>query len=200
MKKLDQLFNESSSVADFGFKYFNYLNSLLNKINKDELNNFVDLILKARENQSSIFFIGNGGSASTCSHFANDLSIGTKSLDNPIKAYCLNDNIPIMTAIGNDYGFEEIFFQQVKIHLKKNDILVAISASGNSNNLIKAIALANKLGGISVSITGFDGGNLSKISQNLIHIPTEIGDYGPAEDGHLIINHLVSNYLLRKFN
>ena len=198
MNKIDNIFTESTDIRDFSKKYSEYLSEIFNKIKLEQIEKFVDILLNAREKGSTIFFIGNGGSASTASHFANDIAIGTKSLDKPFKALSLTDNISIISAIGNDYSFDDIFFQQLKLYLKKDDILVAISASGNSKNIIKAIDFANKNGGISIGISAFNGGDLLRNSQYSIHVPTENGEYGPAEDIHLIINHIVSNFLLRK--
>ncbi len=198
MNKIDNIFTESTDIRDFSKKYSEYLSEIFNKIKLEQIEKFVDILLNAREKGSTIFFIGNGGSASTASHFANDIAIGTKSLDKPFKALSLTDNISIISAIGNDYSFDDIFFQQLKLYLKKDDIVVAISASGNSKNIIKAIDFANKNGGISIGISAFNGGDLLRNSQYSIHVPTENGEYGPAEDIHLIINHIVSNFLLRK--
>ncbi len=197
MNNIDKIFNDASDIKEFSSQYMDYLNSILKSINSEQIEKFVEVILEAREQESQIFFIGNGGSASTASHFANDMAIGTRSLDKPFKAISLTDNVSIISAIGNDYGFDEIFYQQTKLYLKKNDVLVAISASGNSKNLIKAVDYVNAIGGITIGISAFDGGQLCKKSMHSVHVPTEQGEYGPAEDCHLIINHLVSNYLLR---
>ena len=162
-----------------------------------EIRSFVETILEARKNDSTIFFIGNGGSAATASHFANDLAFGTREYKKPFRVISLSDNVPVMTALGNDEGYEEIFQKQLQVYGKKNDILVAISASGNSPNLIRAFEYASVNNIKTIAIIGFDGGKLKKIADKFIHIPTEKGEYGPAEDIHLIIDHLVGAYLMR---
>jgi len=197
MSNLDNFFDNTNNIHEFSVKYIAYLNRVLNNIQTDEISNFTDILLEARKKNATIYFIGNGGSASTASHFATDLAIGTRLLDNPFKAISLTDNNSIITSIGNDFSFEDIFYQQVKINLKKDDVLVAISASGNSANLIKAIKYANSAGGITCGITSFNGGELKNIAHHSLHVPTELNEYGPAEDGHLIINHIVCNYLLK---
>ena len=144
-----------------------------------------------------MFFIGNGGSAATASHFANDISIGTNDYDEPFKALSLTDNVSIITAIGNDYGYEDIFVKQLQVLGRADDVVVGISASGNSPNLIKAFEYAKKVGIKTVAITAFDGGKLKTIADEGIHVPTDTKEYGPAEDAHMILDHLVSAYLMR---
>ena len=154
-------------------------------------------MLKARSRSSTIFFIGNGGSAATASHFANDLAFGTNDYKNPFKVMSITDNVPVMTAIGNDYGYDEIFIRQLKVYSKKNDVLVGISASGNSENLINSFMYASSIGMETVGITGFDGGKLKKIANISVHFPTNQKEYGPAEDMHMILDHLIGAYLMR---
>ena len=141
--------------------------------------------------------MGNGGSAATASHFANDIAIGSKSWSKPFRALSLVDNIPTLTAIANDDGYEEIFVQQLKVQMVPGDVVVAISASGNSPNVVRAIEYANANGAFTVGVTGFDGGKLRDISRIGVHIPTTKGDYGHVEDVHMILNHLISAYLMR---
>ena len=149
------------------------------------------------ERESSIFFIGNGGSAATASHFANDMAIGTRTYEKPFRAISLCDNQAVITAIANDDGYEKIFSQQLQVLLKKQDVVVAISASGNSPNLLDAIDTAKKMNTITVGISAFDGGKMKEMVDISVHVPTEKGEYGPAEDAHMVLDHLVSNYLMR---
>ena len=146
---------------------------------------------------ASIFFAGNGGSASTASHFANDLAIGTNDYNTPFKAISLSDNNAILTALGNDFGYDEVFSRQIQVLGKKGDLIVCISASGNSPNLIKAFTSAKLIGVKTIAITAFDGGKMKKIADEGIHVPTEQKEYGPAEDAHMVLDHLVSGYLMR---
>ena len=112
---------------------------MLEKLSNEDIARFINQILDVRENNRKIFFIGNGGSASTASHFVNDISLGSRQFENPFKAISLCDNQAVITAIGNDDGYENIFLQQLQTQAKAGDVLVAISASGNSPNIIKAI-------------------------------------------------------------
>jgi D-sedoheptulose 7-phosphate isomerase len=175
-------------------KYFERLQQVLDGIDHSELERFVDLLLQARESGRNIFFAGNGGSAATSSHFANDLSIGTRQQEKSFKVISLVDNIATLSAIGNDYGYDQIFARQINVYGQEGDLLVGISASGNSPNLLRAFEAGQELGLITVSITAFDGGKLKKLADHFVHVPTNVGEYGPAEDAHLILDHLITYY------
>jgi len=190
---------DASSPNVFSQNYFDYLKYLIDKLNTENVSEFIDLILETREQDNTIFFIGNGGSASTASHFVNDISLGSRQFEKPFRAISLCDNQAVITAIGNDDGYENIFLQQLQTQAKSGDMLVAISASGNSPNIIKAInwAKANNLN--TVGLSAFDGGELAKLSDLNIHVPTKIGEYGPAEDLHMVICGLVGSFFRAHF-
>jgi len=195
MNNLDKIFTED--IEKFSRLYFDYLKEIFNQVDVAEIRRFVELILDVRERGSTIFFIGNGGSAATASHFANDLAFGTKEYKKPFKVMSITDNVPVLTALGNDYGYEDIFVRQLKVYGEKGDMLVGISASGNSQNIINTLEYASTIGIKTVSLTAFDGGKMREISDHNIHIPTDNKEYGPAEDLHMILDHLISNYLMR---
>ena len=185
-----------NSKEKFSKFYKKKLISIIESVSNREISKFIDALLSIKRQNNTIYFIGNGGSASTASHFVNDLSIGLKTLNRSFRAISLCDNQSIVTAIANDYGYENIFSKQLSILLREGDMVVAISASGNSPNLIKAIELAKKMDAITVGITAFDGGRLKNMVDLLVHVPTDQGDYGPAEDVHMMLDHLISNYLM----
>ena len=197
MNNIDQIYSESFSIKDYSKSYINYLSSVLSNISLTDIEKFVEVLLEARERESSIFFIGNGGSAATASHFANDIAIGTRTYEKPFRALSLCDNQAVITAIANDDGYEKIFNQQLEVLLKKQDVVVAISASGNSPNLLKAIDTSKKLSAVTVGISAFNGGKMKEMVDVALHVPTEKGEYGPAEDAHMVLDHLVSSYLTR---
>ena len=139
--------------------------------------------------------MGNGGSAAVASHYANDIRIGTQTNGHkPFKAVSLTDNISIMTALANDEGYENIFVRQLEGALKAHDVVFALSVSGNSPNVLKAVRYAKEIGAITISCTGFDGGELKKITDINLHMPTKHGDYGPVEDVFTILGHLLYSY------
>ena len=193
------MITEASSPNNFSKNYFDYLKVLIDKLSIENVSKFIELILETRENNKTIFFIGNGGSASTASHFVNDISLGSRQFEKPFRAISLCDNQAVITAIGNDDGYENIFLQQLQTQAKAGDVLVAISASGNSPNIIKAINWAKDNDLSTVGLSAFDGGMLSKLSDLNIHVPTKIGEYGPAEDLHMVICGLVGSFFRAHF-
>ena len=174
-----------------------YLTSVLKTIDAREIGQFIETLLDARERGATIYFIGNGGSAATASHFANDIAIGTNSYEKPFRAVSLTDSNAIITAVGNDFGFEEIFVRQLRVLGRAGDVVVAISASGNSPNLIRAFDYAKSIGIKTVAITAFDGGKMKQMADEGVHVPTAPKEYGPAEDAHMVLDHLVGAYLMR---
>ena len=197
MNRIDKIYKNSVSIQKYCQSYFKYLNEILISISLSEIEQFIATLLKARDQGAKIYFIGNGGSAATASHFANDIAIGTREYDKPFKAISLCDNNAILTAISNDDGFDSVFSQQLQVLLNKGDVVVAISASGNSVNLLKAFDVAKQKGAITVGLSAFDGGKLKIEADISVHVPTGKSEYGPAEDAHMVLDHLVSNYLMR---
>ena len=186
----------SEDTESFISGYLSHLRGLLCQLDGKELTNFAKALLDARARNARIFFIGNGGSAATASHFANDIALGTQSWEKPFRAMSLTDNVSVITAIANDFSYEDIFLKQLKILMQAEDVVVAISASGNSRNVVKAIEYANANGAVTVALTGFDGGEVKNISNFNVHVPTEKGEYGPVEDVHLVVDHLITRYLM----
>jgi D-sedoheptulose 7-phosphate isomerase len=195
MNNVDRFYTEEPAV--FAKNYFGYLSELFGKIDTEQIAQFIKTLLAARESGNTVFFIGNGGSAATSSHFANDLAIGTLALEKPFRIISLTDNQAVITAIANDFGYQEIFSRQLKVLGSPGDVVVAISASGNSQNIIETFEYAKSAGIKSVAITAFDGGRIKPMADETVHFPTEAKEYGPAEDLHMILDHLVSNYLMR---
>jgi D-sedoheptulose 7-phosphate isomerase len=195
MNNLDKMFSESANAHDYTEKYYKYLSQCLLGTNKKPIGEFTEAILEARKNGKNVFIIGNGGSAATAMHFANDLLIGPRFAKNGIKAISLCDNMSIITAVGNDMGYNEIFTKQLEHLSSQGDLLVAFSASGNSPNIMHAIEFSKKQGLKIVGITGFDGGALKNASDIKIHLETPKGEYGPVEDFHMTIVHLTGSYI-----
>jgi D-sedoheptulose 7-phosphate isomerase len=193
---LDLIF--TPNPVDFAQAYLKYVQTVLQRINAAEVGNFLEILLEARERGSTIFFVGNGGSAATASHFANDIAIGTNSYVRPFRAMSLTDNVPLITAVANDFGYDDIFVRQLRILGKSGDVLVGISASGNSPNLVKAFDYASTAGITTVALTAFDGGKMKGMADHGIHVPTGPKEYGPAEDAHMVLDHLIGAYLMRR--
>jgi D-sedoheptulose 7-phosphate isomerase len=175
--------------------YLDELISITELLNFDLIEKVCLEILKVRKKMGTIFIIGNGGSAATASHMATDLMFGSNLACPELRVISLVDNASLLTATGNDVSFEQVFSRQLQNLGRKGDIVIAISASGNSPNLIEAIKKAKYLQISSVGLTGFDGGLLKTLVDFPIHVPTKIGSYGQAEDLHLMINHMITSYL-----
>ena len=184
---------------NFSDDYLNYISELISQLDRSNISQFVDHVLGVRESKKTIFFLGNGGSASTASHFVNDISLGSRQFENPFRAVSLCDNQAVITAIANDDGYENIFLQQLQTQSKPGDSMVCISASGNSQNLVKAVEWSKANGIYTISLTAFDGGYLKKHTDLNIHVPTKIGEYGPAEDLHMVICGLIGSYFRALF-
>lgn len=176
--------------------YTSRLTDILSKIEVDSLEKVVTAMINAFKNGNTIYVVGNGGSAATASHMQADFRFFVRyfSKFRP-KIIALTDNVPMITAIGNDNNFEDVFVEQMRGQFNPNDILIAISASGNSPNLVKAAEYANELGGTTISFVGFGGGKLNDISKISLFTPNPKGDYGPIEDVHMILNHILVNFL-----
>ncbi|MDO8675117.1 MAG: SIS domain-containing protein [Candidatus Omnitrophota bacterium] len=197
MNTLEEIFKESGLRADYFRKYGDYVQKLISEIDVESLKRAVDCFLEARKNDKTIYFAGNGGSAATASHFAQDLSeVGRKIRGKGFRAQSINDNSSALTAISNDYGYEDVFSLQIQYSFNAGDVLVVISASGNSPNVVKAVELAKERGGRTVALVGFDGGRLAQICDHAVHIKSKKGEYGPVEDVHLILNHMIVSYLM----
>ena len=197
--QVEEMFKKTATPAEYFSEYCAYLGKLLNSLDHQVIEEVTELILKQSERSHTIFFIGNGGSAATASHFALDLvecsQLGPGLHFRPIS---LADSAPLLTAFGNDKGYEEVFASQVRNYLHEGDVLIAISASGNSPNIIAAVKKAKELGGITVGLAGFDGGELIKICDHTIHVRTSKGEYGPVEDVHLALDHMITAYIRMK--
>lgn len=195
MNNIDRIFTTDPKA--FAGAYIKYLQEVLQRIDTDDIAQFINTLIDARRRSATIFFIGNGGSAATASHFANDISIGTNDYEKPFRAVSLTDNVAVISAIGNDFGYEDIFVRQLKVLGQEGDVVVGISASGNSPNLIKAFEHARASGIKTVALTAFDGGKMKGMADEGVHVPTDPKEYGPAEDAHMVLDHLIGAYLMR---
>lgn len=201
MNNIEKAFNKVDSIGQFSKKYFTYLYETLKRIDEVEIDNLGKVLDSARLNEKTIFVAGNGGSAATAATMANDLGfdiIKKTGVLKPFRMFSLVDNSSVITAISNDVGYEGIFVNQLKIHYKSKDILIVISASGNSPNVLKAVEWVKSKGGTIIGFLGFDGGKLKDLCDVSIHVKTESGEYGPVEDAHLITNHILAHWFQNK--
>lgn len=199
--KINKIYLSSNNVKDFAKDYLLYLSELFDGLDYSKIEKFSNTIDLMRKKGKTIFVAGNGGSATTASTIANDLGfdiIKKTKTKIPFKIMSLTDNNGVMTAISNDVGYESLFENQLKIHYQKGDCLIVISASGNSENLIRAVRWVNQNKGITMGLLGFDGGKLLNLCDTSILVNTKSGEYGPVEDIHLVINHILAHWFQNK--
>ena len=176
-------------------EYRKLLQQTLNDIDLDSVGLMTEIFLQARENGSRIYTMGNGGSAANASHAAGDFLKGASfGLEKRFNIICLNDNIPSLMAIAIDVGWDDIFIEPLKNFLKKDDIVIGISGSGNSKNILKAIDFSKKIGAKTIGMTGFDGGELKKVCDLSIHSPAM--DMEIAEDIHMAVFNMVKKEVM----
>ncbi len=176
--------------------YILHLSMLSKRIDMSEFRNMIDIFIEAYDQRNTIYFIGNGGSAATASHFTEDLAeVGRKCDKRIFRCISLTDNVPYITATGNDYGYEHIFVKQMEGFFSENDVLVSITASGNSPNIIKAINYAKTVNGKTIGLLGFDGGQAADLCDVPVVVKTNKGEYGPVEDMHMIFVHIITSFL-----
>jgi len=180
-------------------RYFQRLHEELDRVERAEMIRWADAIYQAWENETTVFLLGNGGSGALASHLAEDLgknAVGppesSSGADQPgrqkrLRIMSLTDNTSWITALGNDLSFDQIFLQQLINHARPGDLVVAISGSGNSANVLAAVEWANQNGLKTFALTGFDGGRLKQIQQDGLHVP--LTDMGMVESIHLCIAH-----------
>lgn len=181
--------------------YISELKNSINLLDKKAIAQVIEILMEAYKNERKVFIFGNGGSASIASHMACDLNKGTlaREYDETEKRFrviSLTDNIPLITAYANDLSYEDIFIQQLRNLVDKGDVVIALSGSGNSQNVIKAVTYAKKFGAKTIGFLGFKtGGKLAKLVDQAIIVRST--HYGPCEDIQLILDHIITSTLAR---
>lgn len=176
---------------DYKDKIKSYLQvetDILNKLDIEEINKAMNLLEETRKNKATVFTCGNGGSAASASHIKNDFAKGISyDLKNKYNFVSLSDNIATIMAIANDDSYDQVFFKQIEGIIRPTDVLIAISGSGNSKNVIKAVEYAKSLGCKIIGMTGYNGGKLKELSDIKLHVPLD--NMQIVEDVHMIFNH-----------
>lgn len=177
--------------------YINELNAyrereiaVLNSLDLNSVNQVMNVLEDARLHGKRIFICGNGGSAATASHYCCDFNKGVSENQNDKYNFeCLNDNIPTLMAVANDIGYEEVFRFPLKNKMKSGDILIGISGSGNSKNVVNAMEYAKSIGGTTIAIVGYSGGKMKEMADYNIHV--NINDMQISKDIHMILDHMM---------
>jgi D-sedoheptulose 7-phosphate isomerase len=177
--------------------YFVELQNILANLSEDEIEQVLVILHEARNSNQQVFILGNGGSASTASHFVCDLGKNTRVPGTPnFRVMGLTDNIALFSALANDEGYENVFAQQLANHLQPGDVVIGISTSGNSKNVVNAIQLANSGGAKTIGFTGFDSGEIGSMVDVNLHVPSQSIEH--VEDVHLVLEHLITKALREK--
>ncbi|MCX7009932.1 MAG: SIS domain-containing protein [Kiritimatiellaeota bacterium] len=181
--------------------YLDYADKALRSVKSQEVQGAIDLLWRVYRDGRTVFVIGNGGSAATASHLAQDLAKGTRrtlAQKKRVRALALTDSVPFLTAYGNDDGYEFVFEQQLRNHARRGDVLIAISGSGNSPNILCSVKWAKQNGLTTLGITGFDGGKLRRMVQHKLHVP--LNDMCTAESVHSVLLHYIVLALVERIH
>lgn len=179
-------------------KYLETEITVIRALDIDAINETINLLIKVLENENIVYIFGNGGSAATASHFQNDFNKGvSEHSQKKFRFQCLNDNIATIMAIANDINYDEIFRFQLRGRLQTGDIVIAISGSGNSNNVLHAVDYAVENGNTVIGVTGYDGGALRKKCNISLHAP--INNMQITEDIHMVFDHLMMHIFCQIF-
>lgn len=169
--------------------YMEKLKGAIDRLSREEMSAFLELLLSAQERDACVFIMGNGGSASTAGHFVCDINKGLSyGMKKRFRVISLADNQATMMAYANDVSYDDVFLEPLKNFLRPGDLVIGISGSGNSKNVLKAIEYANENGGVSVGLTGYNGGRLRQIAHHSVN--ANIDDMQVSEDIHMIIVHI----------
>jgi D-sedoheptulose 7-phosphate isomerase len=170
--------------------------TLLQQVNLDAVERIYQILRAARDRGSTVYIAGNGGSAATAAHWVNDLGKGAKESQRaPLRVMSLSDNVSWLTALANDEGYDRVFSGQLENFAKPRDVLVVLSASGNSSNLLRAVELARSRRLVTIGFLGFDGGALKNMVDEVLLLPTRKGAYGLVESGHDLFCHILTALL-----
>lgn len=188
------------AVIDFRGDIKGYLNGLkdvLDGMDVEEIHTVIEKLINVQQRGGFVYIFGNGGSASTASHFVNDFNKGvSENLRKKFRFSCLNDSVSTIMAIANDVSYDQIFKVQLENYLTPNDLVIGISGSGNSRNIVAALEYANELGAETIGLVGYDGGRVKELATCSIHVP--IHDMQKVEDVHMIMDHLMM-FILKEY-
>ncbi len=189
-----QIYMEESKIVDSIQRYIDEVLHTLGMLPWERIRETIDILLQVHAREGTIFTIGNGGSAATASHMACDLAKGTIVPGcRRFRVIALTDNLPLMTAWSNDLAYEDVFVEQLRGLFRPDDVLIAISGSGNSPNVLRAVEVARQMGGITIGLIGFEGGQLRELVDVPVVIPNQCMEQ--IEDIHVILGHLLSTVL-----
>ncbi len=196
MHKLAELYQAAGSIEDYAKGYARRLDEVLSTLDWAAVGRAVEVIGAAIDSRHAMYIVANGGSAAVASHIVNDLVAGGYiEGPAPFRVFALTDNLATVTALGNDAGFDNIFERQLRVYLSPGDVVLAMSVSGNSENILRAVDCAKSMGAATVGFCGFSGGRLAHACDVSVHAPTTLDEYGPVEDIFSVLGHILCGHL-----
>jgi len=174
--------------------YYGHLSHMMGQVDHASVDNAISLIKKAWGDKKKIIVCGNGGSALTASHYINDWNkMAYLSTGKPFRGHCLSDNMGLMTAYSNDISYDDVYSEQLKNLMDEGDLVIVVTGSGNSENVVRALEYAKQAGGVTLAICGYDGGKVKQIAEHSLWVPSF--DMQICEDVHFIFGHMVMKAL-----
>ncbi|MFP6584882.1 MAG: SIS domain-containing protein [Candidatus Hydrogenedentota bacterium] len=196
MNKLREMYDSASSSQNYADQYVARMAEVLLALDTKTVAEITAIIEKTAADDKTVFFAGNGGSAAVGTHWVNDLSANTVVDDQPgFRCISLTDNASSLTALANDASFEKVFTIQLKANMRPGDVVIFMSVSGNSPNIVDAVEYANANGAITIGCTGFEGGKVKELVHHSVHMPSTKDEYGPIEDMFSVIMHIAQSYI-----
>lgn len=197
MDRMESLYRAAATPEEYIRGHFQRTAEVVAAIDPAATARLLQWVMETWENDGAIFVAGNGGSASVAGAWENDLSANSVVPgQRGFRVMALADSGPVITALGNDIHFDQVFAEQLRAWMRPGDLLIAMSCSGNSGNILAAVEQAHASGGRSAALCGFDGGKLKDLAQLAIHIPTSKDEYGPVEDAFSVVMHAVCGHII----
>ena len=196
MYQLAEMFQASASIQEYMRRYFDRLGDVLRTIDRDTFAKMADTVEEAAQRGNCLYIIANGGSAGAAAHLVNDLVAGSyQEGAKNFRAFSLADNSETVTALGNDAGYDNIFARQIAVYARPGDVILAMSVSGNSENILRGVAAAKACGATTLGWCGFDGGKLATACDLAVTARSTKDEYGPVEDSFAVMGHILMGYL-----
>jgi D-sedoheptulose 7-phosphate isomerase len=180
-------------IDHYAAAYLERLKVAIDQLPVERIDAVGEILYRAYRHDKQVFIVGNGGSAATASHLACDLGKNTISATRRrFRVTSLNDNMPLVSSLANDLGYEHVFSEQLKNLIRPGDVLISITGSGNSPNILRAMKYARERAATNIALLGFDGGRALRLADEYVLIPVD--DYGVVEDLHMVVDHILTEY------
>lgn len=195
MSIIKKSFESSTNFGEFLNKYLDFYVDAVRQLKSHDFSPLMEQLYKCHHDGKKVIVFGNGGSAANAIHISTGLSFITRSWERPLKSISLSSDPILLTSLANDFSFDDVFYRQLQVHLEPGDLILALSVSGKSNNVLKAVRYAKDCGNTVISLTGSDGGELKGLSDYSVHIASDETLFGVTEDIHMVFGHALTYFL-----